>query len=159
MTLTRLVRLSLRYHWRMHASVCCGVVVATAVLSGALLVGDSMRGSLRDLTLDRLGRIDDVLLAPRFFREELVDETADGAEFKRHFTLAVPANYHLEKILGENIRGWEDRDDENPDSETRNGAPRRLVDVTLLKAAAKQEQLTLHLPREGPVGQSLRPPP
>ncbi len=91
MTLARLLLLSLRYHWRMHLAVCSGVVVATAVLSGSLLVGDSMRGSLRDLTLGRLGRIDDVLLAPRFFREELVEETADGAEFKQHFAEAVPA--------------------------------------------------------------------
>ena len=67
MTLTRMVLASLRYHWRMHLAVCCGVVVATAVLTGSLLVGDSMRGSLRDLTLDRLGRVDSVLLAPRFF--------------------------------------------------------------------------------------------
>lgn len=90
MTLTRLLLASLRYHWRMHASVCMGVVVATAVLSGALLVGDSMRGSLRDLTLDRLGRIDDVLLTTRFFREKLVDETADGAEFKEYYADTVP---------------------------------------------------------------------
>ncbi len=91
MTLTRLLCSSLRYHWRMHLAVCCGVVVATAVLTGALLVGDSMRGSLRDLTLDRLGRIDDVLVAPRFFREQLVDETAGQADFKQHFAEAEPA--------------------------------------------------------------------
>ena len=91
MTLTRLVISSLRYHWRMHLAVCGGVMVATAVLTGALLVGDSMRGSLRDLTLDRLGRIDEVLLAPRFFREQLVNETADRPAFKNNFTQAVPA--------------------------------------------------------------------
>ena len=33
--------------------LCCAV--AAAVLTGALVVGDSVRGSLRDLTLERLG--------------------------------------------------------------------------------------------------------
>jgi ABC-type lipoprotein release transport system permease subunit len=91
MTLTRMVFASLRYHWRMHLAVCCGVVVATAVLTGSLLVGDSMRGSLRDLTLDRLGRVDSVLPAPRFFREKLAHETAARVEFQEHFSQAVPA--------------------------------------------------------------------
>ena len=60
----------------MNLAVACGVAVGAAVLTGALLVGDSMRGSLRRLTLDRLGRIDEVLLADRFFRAKLADELA-----------------------------------------------------------------------------------
>ena len=48
-----------------------GVAVATAVLTGALIVGDSVRGSLRDLSLSRLGKIDHALLSERFFRESL----------------------------------------------------------------------------------------
>jgi putative ABC transport system permease protein len=43
--------------------------VTTAVITGALLVGDSMRGSLRDLALGSLGRIDSVLIAEHPFRE------------------------------------------------------------------------------------------
>ena len=39
-----------------------------AVLTGALLVGDSMRGSLRRLLLDQLGQIDEVLVTDPFFR-------------------------------------------------------------------------------------------
>ena len=50
-----------------------GVVVGAAVLTGALLVGDSLRGSLRDLTLRRLGWVDDALIGGRFFREEAVE--------------------------------------------------------------------------------------
>ncbi|MBN2291521.1 MAG: FtsX-like permease family protein [Pirellulales bacterium] len=91
MTFTRLLLSSLKYHWRMHLAVCCGVVVATAVLTGAFLVGDSMRGSLHDLTLDRLGSIDYAMVAPRFFREKLVEETADNAEFKKYFTDTAPS--------------------------------------------------------------------
>ncbi len=48
-----------------------GVAVATAVLTGALIVGDSVRGSLRDLSLSRLGKIDHALVSGRFFRASL----------------------------------------------------------------------------------------
>lgn len=58
---------SLWYDRWIHVAVLFGVLCATAVLTGALLVGDSMRGSLRDLTLNRLGRIDTILLGSRFF--------------------------------------------------------------------------------------------
>jgi ABC-type antimicrobial peptide transport system permease subunit len=74
MTSVHFILASLRYHWRMHVAVGLGVAVATAVLTGALLVGDSVRGSLRDLTLERLGRIDSALVTGLFFRQALADE-------------------------------------------------------------------------------------
>ena len=55
MSSLRLILVSLLYHWRMNLAVACGVAVGTAVLTGALLVGDSMRGSLRRLTFDGSG--------------------------------------------------------------------------------------------------------
>lgn len=51
--------------------VAMGVAVATAVIVGALVVGDSMRGSLRFIAMDRIGSIDSVLVAPRWFDEGL----------------------------------------------------------------------------------------
>ncbi len=48
-----------------------GVAVATAVIVGALVVGDSMRGSLRFIAMDRIGAIESVLIAPRWFNETL----------------------------------------------------------------------------------------
>lgn len=74
----------------MHAAVACGVAVGTAVLTGALLVGDSMRGSLRQLTLERLGRIDQALVADRFFRVQLADELAARPGFPKE-AAAIPA--------------------------------------------------------------------
>ena len=61
----------LLYYWRVHLGLLLGTAVATTALTGALLVGDSMRGSLRDLALERLGQIDYALLAAHFFRSEL----------------------------------------------------------------------------------------
>ena len=68
-------------HWRVHLAVIAGAAVASAVLTGALLVGDSVRGSLRDLTLARLGGIDTALVSERFFRQELVDDLTSLPEF------------------------------------------------------------------------------
>ncbi len=65
---------SLLYYWRIHLAVALGVAVGVAVLTGALLVGDSVRGSLRELTLERLGGIDVVLLSDLPFRAELASE-------------------------------------------------------------------------------------
>ncbi len=87
----RFVLASLLHYGRTNLAVAFGVVAATAVLTGALLVGDSMRGSLRDLTLDRLGRIDQVLLAQQFFDVRLCDKAEDFQPFLHYFTAAVPA--------------------------------------------------------------------
>ncbi len=53
--------------------VAMGVAVATAVIVGALVVGDSMRGSLRFIAMDRIGAIESVLIAPRWFDQKLAD--------------------------------------------------------------------------------------
>ncbi len=72
------MRRSLIYYWRVHLGLLLGTAVATTALTGALLVGDSMRGSLRDLALERLGRIDYALLAAHFFRSDLTTELPGG---------------------------------------------------------------------------------
>lgn len=87
----RLALRGLTYHWRINVAVALGVAAATAVLTGALLVGDSVRGSLRNMTLDRLGRVDELLVVDRFFRQELVTELASRPEFTQHFEQAVGA--------------------------------------------------------------------
>jgi ABC-type antimicrobial peptide transport system permease subunit len=74
MTLVRLLLRNLAYHWRGNLAVGLGVVVGTAVLTGALLVGDSLRGSLKDLTLKQLGWVDHALVSGRFVREKLAGE-------------------------------------------------------------------------------------
>ena len=51
-----LVTRSLTFHWRTNLAVLLGVAAASAVLAGALVVGDSVRGSLREIALGRLGR-------------------------------------------------------------------------------------------------------
>jgi ABC-type lipoprotein release transport system permease subunit len=54
--------------------VVLGVTVAVAVLSGALLVGASVRESLREIALSRLGATEVVVTSPTFFRAALADD-------------------------------------------------------------------------------------
>lgn len=65
---------TLRHFARSNLAVAVGVALATAVISGALIVGDSVRASLRTLSLERLGQVDHVVRGPRFFRQELSAE-------------------------------------------------------------------------------------
>lgn len=65
---------SLSYHRRASIAIVLGVVAGASALAGALIVGDSMRFSLRDVALARLGGVHHALAAPRFIREALADE-------------------------------------------------------------------------------------
>ncbi len=73
MTPLHLVRRNLTYYWRTNLAVVVGVGIAVSVLAGAALVGDSVRASLRDLFLNRLGATDSVIVGSGFFREALAD--------------------------------------------------------------------------------------
>jgi len=90
MSIFRLIFASLRHHWRVQAAVACGVAAATAVICGALIVGDSMQGSLRRLTLDRLGRVELAMVTDRFFRAARADELAARARLDQRSATAVP---------------------------------------------------------------------
>lgn len=73
----RLIWRSLTHHARSHLGVVLGAAVGSAALVGALLVGDSIRGSLRDMALARLGDVTVAVEAgERFFRDKLADDFA-----------------------------------------------------------------------------------
>jgi putative ABC transport system permease protein len=76
MTLSRLVLRSATYHWRTNLAVCLGVAVAVAVLGGALVTGDSVRGSLRDLAVSRLGSTGYTIASVSYVREALASDLA-----------------------------------------------------------------------------------
>ena len=82
---------SLRHHWKVNLAVAAGVATATAVLTGALLMGDSVRGSLRKLTLERLGPVDEALVSTTFFRQQLVEELAAHEPLAKQFSGIWPA--------------------------------------------------------------------
>jgi putative ABC transport system permease protein len=90
MTRARLVTASLRHYWRTNLAVIAGVATAVAVLAGALLVGDSVRGSLRDLLLQRIGRTDRVVLSTGFFREALADDLKRDRQLAKAYGGVAP---------------------------------------------------------------------
>ena len=86
----RLVLRSLRYFWRTNLAVVAGVATAVSVLAGALMVGDSVRASLRDLAMERLGAVDFVVSSDRLFREELAEVLRARPGFAEAFRESCP---------------------------------------------------------------------
>src|ERR1044072_7367424 len=71
MRTTRLIQRSLAYYWQTNIVVVLGVAIAVAVLTGALLIGEAVRGSLRELVSHRLCRTDYFVAWTGFFCEQL----------------------------------------------------------------------------------------
>ena len=85
-----LIKRSLFYYWRTNLAVIAGVAIAVAVLAGALVVGESVRASLRDLVLMRLGRTDMAVFSTGFFRESLAEDLKSDRTFNDSFESACP---------------------------------------------------------------------
>jgi len=67
-----LIRRSLAYHWRSHLGVVLGALIGSAALIGALVVGDSVRESLKDRAAARLGGVELALSSgDRLFQADL----------------------------------------------------------------------------------------
>src|SRR3954464_11735268 len=90
MTLTRLLRRSLAFHRRANLAVLLGVAVGTAVLTGALLVGDSLRGSLRARALRQVGGVEAAMVSGRFVRQQIATGLT-GDDVQRGITLRATA--------------------------------------------------------------------
>src|SRR3954462_7845863 len=86
----KLLLRNLRYFRAANLAVVAGMAVATAVLTGALMVGDSVRGSLRDLAERRLDFVDHALISPRFVDQSLAARLAATPDFKKSFESITP---------------------------------------------------------------------
>jgi len=72
-----LILSSARYYWRTHLGVILGAALGAMVLTGALLVGDAVKATLRAQALARIGKADLAMTGgDRFFRSTI------GAEMK-----------------------------------------------------------------------------
>jgi len=70
-----LIARSVRYYWRPHLGTVAGAAVTAAALVGGLVIGDCVRGTLRDQATARIGQIDSALQSgDRFFRAALADD-------------------------------------------------------------------------------------
>jgi ABC-type lipoprotein release transport system permease subunit len=85
----QLILRNLLYFRAANLAVVLGMAVATAVLTGALMVGDSVRESLRALAVQRLGPVDHALVATRFFEQSLVDRIGQATGGRYQLAPAV----------------------------------------------------------------------
>jgi putative ABC transport system permease protein len=77
MSVGKLIFRSLQFYWRSHLGVLLGTILTCAILTGALVVGDSVRFSLKQMALARLGQTTLALTSgDRFFRADLAQELA-----------------------------------------------------------------------------------
>ena len=106
MSLVRLLLANLLYHRRADLAVLLGVAVGATVLTGALLVGDSLQGSLRTQSELRLGWVDHALVAPRFYRQALAEQVAGSADARVAPTLLLQGTCAAgQRALRRQLRG------------------------------------------------------
>jgi ABC-type antimicrobial peptide transport system permease subunit len=118
MTFWTLIVRSLRFHARSHLGALLGAAAGSAVLIGALVVGDSVRGSLREMALARLGRVQLALAGnDRYFRAALADELAHKGLIEGQVAPAIQlaatagtpddsAHVNRARLLGVDERFW-----------------------------------------------------
>ncbi len=70
-----LILKSARFYWRTHLGVVLGAALGALVLTGALLVGDSVKATLREQALARVGKAEVAMMGgDRFFRAALAEK-------------------------------------------------------------------------------------
>jgi len=91
MTRARLIIGSLVHHARSHVGTLLGAIVASTVLTGSLIVGDSVKKTLSDQAKLRLGRVQAAVQQhDRFFRADLA--SAIGMQKDAHFAPLLRLN-------------------------------------------------------------------
>ncbi|MDQ1316616.1 MAG: transporter permease, partial [Candidatus Poribacteria bacterium] len=121
MTSLKLVIRSLRFYWRNHLGVVLGVAIGTAVLLGALVVGDSVRYSVKQIAISRLGKIQLALNSQnRLFRAELADDLENQlgyitvpALMLKGIAINDAARANNVQVFGVNEQFWKLRDSES----------------------------------------------
>ena len=90
MSKLRFLLRNLRHYRWLHLATLLAVAIASAALTGALVVGDSVRGSLRQIIIERLGPIDLLLATDRFFDPKLADSLKDDVNVELAAAIILP---------------------------------------------------------------------
>ncbi len=121
MSRLKLILRGLWFHRPSHAGVFAGVIIATAVLTGALIMGDSVHHTLRSIALARLGTVQHGLTTPyRFVTTGLVDALrqdldaevsgmlrADGMAIHQDEATGHTSQVNRVQVLGTDSAFWE----------------------------------------------------
>ncbi len=80
MSLFKLILKSSWFYRKLNLTIVLGIALSTAILVGALIIGDSVKYSLQQITVQRLGKTSKVITAgERLFRQQLATELAEKA--------------------------------------------------------------------------------
>jgi len=78
MSLFKLILKSAWFYRKLNLTIILGIALSTAILVGALIVGDSVKYSLQQITVQRLGKTSQVITAgERLFGQQLAIELAE----------------------------------------------------------------------------------
>ena len=83
MSINKLILKSAWFYRKLNLTIIFGIALSTAILVGALIIGDSVKYSLQQITVQRLGKTSQVVTAgERLFGQQLATELAEktGAE-------------------------------------------------------------------------------
>lgn len=77
MSFRKLILRSIWFYRKLNLTIVLGIALSTAILVGALIIGDSVKYSLQQITVQRLGNTSQVITAgERLFRQQLAKELA-----------------------------------------------------------------------------------
>jgi len=77
MSILKLILKSAWFYRKLNLTIILGIALSTAILVGALIIGDSVKYSLQQITVQRLGKTSQVITAgERLFRTQLATELA-----------------------------------------------------------------------------------
>jgi putative ABC transport system permease protein len=120
------------YHWKTLLAVFSGAMISTSVLTGALMLGDSLRFSLEYINLNRLGRIEYALASNGvFFKADLADRIKQHSNLFASSVLATNGiavigggkkRINQVRIFGVGDEFWKLRIDEEPSISIPRGA-------------------------------------
>ncbi|HCY43180.1 MAG TPA: hypothetical protein DHV48_17900 [Prolixibacteraceae bacterium] len=78
MSIYKLILKSAWHYRKLNLTIILGIALSTAILVGALIIGDSVRYSLQQITVQRLGKTAQVITAgERLFGQQLASELAE----------------------------------------------------------------------------------
>jgi putative ABC transport system permease protein len=78
MSLSKLILKSIWFYRKLNLTIILGIALSSAILVGALIIGDSVKYSLQQITVQRLGKTAQVITAgERLFRTQLATELAE----------------------------------------------------------------------------------
>ncbi len=110
MNYSRIWLRSLRFYRRTHLGVLAAVAVATAVLVGALVTGDTVRHSMRRMAEQRLGEVEFAVVSPhRLFAADLAGRLDPGCSAVLELAAAAQRPDGAARAAGVRVLGVDER--------------------------------------------------